>query len=83
VRSNRDGIGTRLTISRAGKDPLVRMVHTDGSFLSASDVRVHFGLGDARQATVLAEWPSGLKEEWVDVPVDSVIMLREGTGRVR
>jgi hypothetical protein len=83
VRSDRDGIGTRLTVIRDGKDPLVRRVHTDGSYLSASDVRVHFGLGNTRRATVLAEWPSGLKEEWVNVAIDSEIVLREGTGRVR
>jgi enediyne biosynthesis protein E4 len=83
VKSNRDGIGARLTVNRPGKIPLVRRVHTDGSYLSASDVRVHFGLGDAKQATVVAEWPSGLKEEWVNVAIDSEIALREGSGRVR
>ncbi len=83
VKSNRDGIGTRLTVSRAGKDPLVRRVHTDGSYLSASDVRVHFGLGESRQANVLAEWPSGLKEEWLNVATDSEVVLREGSGRAK
>jgi hypothetical protein len=83
VKSNRDGIGTRLTVTRAGKDPLVRRVHTDGSYLSASDVRVHFGLGDSRQANVLAEWPSGLREEWLNVVIDSEVVLREGSGRAK
>jgi hypothetical protein len=83
VKSNRDAIGTRLTVRRAGQPPLLRRVHTDGSYLSASDVRVHFGLGNARHADVLAEWPSGLKEEWDNVAIDSEVVLREGTGRVR
>jgi enediyne biosynthesis protein E4 len=61
----------------------VRRVHTDGSYLSASDVRVHFGLGESRQANVLAEWPSGLKEEWLNVAIDSEVVLREGSGRAK
>jgi hypothetical protein len=83
VKSNRDGIGTRLTVRRAGQPLLRRRVHTDGSYLSSSDVRVHFGLGDARKADVFAEWPSGLQEEWDNVTIDSQLVLREGSGRAR
>ena len=84
VKSNRDGIGARLTVRRAGSlPPLVRRVHSDGSYLSASDVRVHFGLGDSSTASVLVEWPTGLKEEWANVATDSEIVLREGTGRAK
>jgi hypothetical protein len=85
IKSNRDGIGTRLTVLRGGKyadqPGLVRRVHTDGSYLSASDVRVHCGLGDASQATVIAQWPSGLKEQWSHILIDSETILREGTGQ--
>lgn len=85
VNSNRDGIGVRLTVRLSDKGTNNRVlygrVHTDGSYLSASDVRVHFGLGDARHATILADWPGGGKEEWDNIPLDSQVTLREGSGR--
>ena len=82
TRSNRDAIGARVAVLRKGEKPLWRRVHTDGSYLSASDIRVHFGLGASPEiATVLAEWPSGLKEKWENVRADSLVVLREASGR--
>lgn len=83
VKSNRDGIGAKVTVLRPGLPPLLRRAHTDGSYLSSSDIRVHFGLGEARQASVLVEWPDGLQEEWSNAKIDSLIVLHEGTGRPR
>ena len=80
TKSVRDGIGTRVTVLRPGRPPLVKRAHTDGSYLSAGDIRVHFGLADSTQATVIAEWPGGLREKWENVRVDSEVVLREGTG---
>jgi hypothetical protein len=83
VKCNRDGIGARVAVLRAGQPPLWRRVHTDGSYLSASDVRVHFGLGESTAAQVLVEWPDGFKETWDQVRGDSFVTLREGTGKLR
>ncbi|MEE8171213.1 MAG: ASPIC/UnbV domain-containing protein, partial [Phycisphaerae bacterium] len=81
-RSNRDGIGARVTIVYADGRRRHRHVHRDGSYLSASDVRVHFGLGDAGLPNrIVAAWPEGRREWW---PVDAVereIVLTEGDGR--
>src|SRR5262245_49606371 len=41
----RFGMGARVGIERTGKPTLWRRVKTDGSYLSASDIRVHTGLG--------------------------------------
>jgi hypothetical protein len=54
IKSNRDGYGARIALYRKGRTPLWRRVPTDGSYLSAHDHRVHFGLGHARS------WFSGL-----------------------
>ena len=65
VESNRVGIGARVALLRAGRDPTWRRVHRDGSYLSASDIRVHFGLGDVGDAAVEGVgvvWPNGLQE---------------------
>jgi hypothetical protein len=83
-RSNRFGIGARVAVLRDGEEPLWRRVHTDSSYLSASDVRVHFGLGkDAAVRSVLVHWPDGSKESWDNVRPDRVIVLRQGSGKSR
>ena len=47
---------------------LWRRVKTDGSYLSASDFRVHFGLDDSRRVPVVrVVWPDGHQERWTDV----------------
>jgi hypothetical protein len=81
VRCNRDGIGARVALMRDGQRPLWRRVHTDGSYLSASDIRVHFGLGSRPDAQVLVEWPDGSREKWDRLRSDSLVTLRQGTGR--
>jgi hypothetical protein len=81
VKSNRDGIGARVAVLREGQKPLWGRAHTDGSYLSASDVRIHFGLGDAKEAQVLVEWPDGSKEQWEHVRAESLVKLRQGTGK--
>jgi hypothetical protein len=82
VHCNRDGIGARVAAVIAGKQ-LWRHAHTDGSYLSAGDPRVHFGLGTNTEAQVWVEWPDGLKEIWTGVRADSIVTLRQGSGRTR
>ena len=83
-KGNRFGVGARVAVLRQGQEPLWRWVHTDSSYLSASDVRVHFGLGDKPHVrAVLVEWPDGSKEIWDNVQPDSVATLRQGSGRAK
>lgn len=74
---NRDGIGAVVTVQRAAAPSLVRLVHTDGSYLSANDSRLHFGLGGSRVVEKLVvRWPDG-REQIVDrPPVDRVLTIR-------
>ncbi len=84
VENNRDGIGARVALLRAGRDPVWRRVHRDGSYLSASDARVHFGLGDAGADAVEGVgviWPNGRRERWTRVDLDAGTRLREGSGQ--
>ena len=84
VESNRDGIGARVALLRAGRDPMWRRVHRDGSYLSASDARVYFGLGDEGDEAVEGVgivWPNGRRERWERVDLDVDTRLREGSGR--
>ena len=81
VQSNVAGLGARVAVLRAGKPPLWRRVHTDGSYLSASDARVHFGLGqDSAIQAVGVIWPQGKREIWRDISINTFTTLQEGTG---
>jgi hypothetical protein len=84
VRSNRSGLGARVGLFRTGEEPLWRRVHSDSSYLSASDPRVHFGLGtNANVQRLVVRWPEGFEESWDDVQADRVIALRQGSGKPR
>lgn len=79
---NRFGLGARIGIERAGKPPLWRRVHTDGSYLSASDIRTHAGLGPSSAIDgVVVQWVDGTKERWTNVTADRIVTLRRGTGK--
>ena len=58
-----------------------RDVLSSGSYISANDRRLHFGLGDAKDAgTAEIHWPSGAKET-VKIPsVDRIYTIEEGKG---
>ncbi len=82
VKSNRSGLGARVGVIREGKKTLWRRAHTDGSYLSANDHRVHFGLGgDGDVKAVVVRWPAGSSEIWEKVEADRLLTLREGSGR--
>jgi hypothetical protein len=80
--ANRDAIGARIEVRRRGGPSRWGRVHTDGSYLSAGDLRVHFGLGDRREIeAVVVYWPNGSIELWDNIRADRQITLRQGTGR--
>jgi enediyne biosynthesis protein E4 len=72
TRSNRDGLGARVRVNGQ-----TRFVTTAGSYLSASDKRVHFGLGAAAIAKVEVVWPSGTHQALNDVHADQLLEVTE------
>jgi enediyne biosynthesis protein E4 len=68
TRNNRDGLGARLRINRQ-----TRFATTAGSYLSASDQRLRFGLGDSNTAFTEVSWPSGACQTLKDVPADQFL----------
>jgi enediyne biosynthesis protein E4 len=78
---NRHALGARVALAREGRATLWRRVHTDSSYLAASDPRVHFGLGeDAKPVTVTVHWPGGSIETWHGLQPNTGVKLRQGTG---
>jgi len=89
VKSNRSGIGARVTCvtTVAGETKPHRQideVRSGGGYFSQNDLRVHFGLGKVQDVAVLEiRWPSGQVDTIKDVPVNQVVYVKEGTGIVR
>jgi hypothetical protein len=82
TKSNRSGIGTRLTLTTGGRRQL-REVQSGSSYLTQNDLRAHFGLGAASRSERLEiRWPSGATEVVADLPANHVITVREGEGVV-
>src|SRR5262245_46150670 len=80
--SNRFGIGSWIRVQRRSRPTLSRRVRTDGSYLSVSDVRAHFGLGSSADiSAVVVQWPDGERERWTAVKGDRLVVLRRGTGQ--
>jgi hypothetical protein len=72
TRSNRDGFGA-VVVCNGQTD----YATSAGSYLSASDKRIHFGLGQARSATIEIRWPSGIRQELRDVPANQILEIEE------
>jgi enediyne biosynthesis protein E4 len=81
---NRLAIGAYVGVERTGRPTLWRRVKTDGSYLSASAPRLHFGLGPSPAVdAVLVQWPDGQLERWTKPGADRMVMLKRGTGERR
>jgi hypothetical protein len=79
-KSNRDGIGARLKLT-VGSKVLLREVKAGSSYLSESDLRVHFGLGQAARAERLEiRWPSGAVDTVQDIAANQILTITEGRG---
>lgn len=72
TRSNRDGAGARVVVNGQ-----TQYATTASSYLSASDKRVHFGLGNATKADVEIWWPSGVHQKIEGVAADQFLRVRE------
>jgi tetratricopeptide (TPR) repeat protein len=78
TRSNRDGVGARITIHAGGRRQVAQR-YGGGSYQSANDPRIHFGLGAATSVeTVEIRWPSGQSDRHAGLRADRFYRLREG-----
>jgi len=77
-KSNRDGIGCCVRIVSASGREQTMYVSTAGSYLSASDKRVHFGLGADRVAKLVEiTWPNGTVQRLENVTADRILTVKE------
>ena len=79
VKSNRSGIGSRVYCATEGGRRQMDEVRSGGSYISQSDLRVHFGIGKAASAEIEVRWPSGIVDRF-RAPANKVITVTEGKG---
>ena len=76
-KSNSFGFGATVTLETA-EGRQVREINNVASYLSSSDVRLHFGVGAARTVPrIEILWPGGGRQELKDVPVNQILVVEE------
>ena len=79
VDGRRDALQARITIVERGGRTLVRRVQVDGSYCTASDPRVIFGLaGDGAPRTVRVQWTDGRVDEFRGLTANRYWTLERG-----
>ncbi|MCG6925286.1 MAG: CRTAC1 family protein [Acidobacteria bacterium] len=83
TRCNRSAIGARVRVVTDGHAQIDE-VHSGGSVMSQSDLRLHFGLGEADVVDrIEVRWPTTQEVETFErVPADQTLTIREGSGIV-
>jgi hypothetical protein len=83
TQSNRSAIGALVRIMTTNGEQR-QEVRGGGSYYSQNDLRLHFGIGEARTIDhLVVRWPNGLEESWSALPADRLHTLKEGTGESR
>jgi tetratricopeptide (TPR) repeat protein len=81
--SNRDAVGAIVSLHCDGRVRVAARLG-GGSYQSAGDPRLHFGLGKSRQADrVDVRWPSGRVDRYRNLAADSGYLIREGDSSPR
>ncbi|WP_232298919.1 CRTAC1 family protein [Granulicella tundricola] len=79
VKDNRDGLGTKVTITSSHGSQYNQATTTVG-YNSSSDKRVHFGLGDATVVDrIELSWPTGIKQVLTHVKADQILTVTESS----
>lgn len=77
TRSNRDGIGTRITVT-IGSESQTREVHSGSSYLSRNDPRVLLGVGGQEIVDKLEiRWQSGVVQVLEHLAVNQELVVTE------
>jgi hypothetical protein len=79
TKSNRSGIGARVYCMPEGEHRQMDEVRSGGSYISQSDLRVHFGLKKAEKADLEVHWPSGVVDKLLNINANQIIMVIEGS----
>jgi hypothetical protein len=77
THSNRSAIGARVKLTAGGRAQYGE-VRSGGSYLSQNDLRLHFGLGEARIVdSIEILWPGGKRQTLEKQAVNRILAIRE------
>jgi hypothetical protein len=80
TQSNRSAIGSLVRVVTADGEQR-QEVRGGGSYYSQNDLRLQFGLGEAKAVErIIVRWPNGKEEMWKELAVDRIHTLTEGNG---
>jgi hypothetical protein len=80
-KSPRDAVGATVYVTANDMKQRGDVI-SGGSYLSTSDPRPHFGLGQATTVDAIeVHWPSGKVENFTVPGVDRIVTITEGTGK--
>jgi enediyne biosynthesis protein E4 len=83
TKSNRNGIGARVTVTAGGRKQLGE-VRSGSSFMSHSDFRLHFGLAKLNKAErIEIQWPSGIQQVMENVKANQFLEVVEPAAEER
>jgi Flp pilus assembly protein TadD/peroxiredoxin len=83
VKSNRDAIGASIAIENQGRRQ-VKYVQAGSGFLAQHTKDLFFGLGESTQTVrVTVRWPSGLLQQFENVPARHLVEIEEGSQEFR
>ena len=78
TKSNRDGIGARITVT-VGNQSFIDEVRSGSGYIGQDDMRVMFGLGKNKKVdTIHIRWPSGIEDVIRDVEANQLLIVTEG-----
>ena len=79
LESNRDAVGAKIRLATEGGVQYDQRTG-GGSYLSAHDPRMHFGLGTAQIVHFIeVRWPSGIMDCFEEVNVNQILVIEEGS----
>jgi hypothetical protein len=68
-----------------GRHAQIDEVHCGTSVMSQSDLRLHFGLGDAKEIdSIQVKWPTTQKiEKFAKIDANQILTIKEGSGIIK
>ncbi len=83
TKSNRSAIGTKIKIVSRNVSQ-IREVNNQSSYLSQNSLTQHFGLAKFTKVDTLnIQWPSGLNQQFLNIPVNVRIEITEGINNIK
>ncbi len=80
---NPDALGARVKVV-SGELVQWDEVRSGGSYISSSDLRLHFGLAHRERVDLIeVHWPGGKTELYRDLPADRFVTIEQGKGVVK